>query len=135
MTPSIVETLERLQKVEGATNGEEDAREKDTQAEENDGQAHQGNEKSTGNNRDPSMKAGKQSGEPPLSHPKVGNPISHGQVIDISRDLKARRIQPNNLEALLRGSKVYTPPPPPKPEPVSDILHTRCWKPEPYLNS
>jgi TMEM199 family protein len=53
---------------------------------------------------------------------RVGNPISHGQVIDITRDLKSHRIQPKSIEALLRGSRVYVAPPPPKAEPVSDIL-------------
>jgi hypothetical protein len=127
MTPSIVEALAKLQNLEGATNEEEDPPENNTQAEENNGQAHQGNEKSTNNNRDQSVKAEKPSAEPPLSHPKVGDPISHGQVIDISRDLKARRIQSSSLETLLKGSKVYIPPPPPKAEPVSDIVHVECW--------
>jgi hypothetical protein len=124
MTPSMVEALEKLQKIGGMTNGEENVGEKNTEpqkSEESDGQARQQSEKSTDYEQDQSVKAKKQSAEPSLSHPKVGNPISHGQVIDISSDLKARRIQPNNLEALLRGSRVYTPPPPPKTEPVSDI--------------
>jgi TMEM199 family protein len=130
MTPSMVEALEKLQKIRGTTNGKEIVGEKSTgpqESEESDGQAHQQNEKSTDDEQDQSLKAEKQSAEPSLSYPKVGNPISHGQVIDISKDLKARRIQPNNLEALLRESRVYTPPPQPKTEPVSDILHAGCW--------
>jgi len=59
--------------------------------------------------------------EPSLSSPKRGNPISHRQIIDLSRQLKAQGPSPSSLEVLLRGSRVYIPPPPPKPEPVSTI--------------
>ena len=62
---------------------------------------------------------GSKSTEPSLSNPKVGNPISHGQVIDLSKELKSRGISPRTLELLLRGARVYIPPPKPKPEPVS----------------
>jgi len=58
--------------------------------------------------------------EPSLKDPKVGNPISHGQVIDLSRQLKAQGLSPCRLETLLKGAKVYVPPPPPKKEPVSN---------------
>jgi hypothetical protein len=61
--------------------------------------------------------------EPSVSDPKVGNPISHGQVIDISKQMRTEALQPSRLEELLRGSRVYIPPPKPKPEPVSDIPH------------
>jgi TMEM199 family protein len=56
--------------------------------------------------------------EPSLNDPKVGNPISHGQAIDLSRQLKTRGILPCSLDVLLRGAKVYVPPSPPKTEPV-----------------
>ena len=56
--------------------------------------------------------------EPSLKSPRVGNPISHSQIIDLSRQLKAQHITPNDLETLLRGIAVYIAPPPPKPEPV-----------------
>jgi hypothetical protein len=56
--------------------------------------------------------------EPSISEPKVGKPISHGQVLDIHRQLKKQGVAPYHLEFLLKGSKVYIPPPPPKPEPV-----------------
>lgn len=57
--------------------------------------------------------------EPSLKTPKVGNPVSHGQVIDLWKQLKASKLSPCSLDLLLRGARVYIPPPPPKPEPVS----------------
>lgn len=98
----------------------------------NDGEAQEKNEKSTDNDQDPSVTAQKQSSEPPLSNPKVGNPISHGQVVDIARDMKARRIQPSGLETLLKGSRVYVPAPLPKLEPTSayKALMTRLRREE-----
>jgi hypothetical protein len=125
MTSSMVEALEELRRLEGKLDGEENSQQRNTEAQRGDGQAQGGNEKSTDNDQDQSAKAEKSPTEPPLSNPKVGNPISHGQVIDITRGLKAHRIHPRNLDSLLRGSKVYVPPPPPKAEPVSDSLWTR----------
>jgi len=61
----------------------------------------------------------KEAQEPSLLNPKPGNPISHGQVVDLSRRLKSRNLSPSRLNVLLRGSRVYIPPPPPRPEPVS----------------
>lgn len=74
--------------------------------------------------------------EPPLSHPAIGNPISHDQVINISkwlrsfskrRDEEERKKNLNSLptghlDELLRGSKIYKPPPKPKPEQVSSRI-------------
>jgi hypothetical protein len=48
----------------------------------------------------------------------VGNPISHGQVIDLWTELREAGLKQYALEQLLKGSKVYVPPPAPKPEPV-----------------
>lgn len=56
--------------------------------------------------------------EPSLSSPAVGRPISHGQVISLSQELKRLAISPSNLDVLLRGARIYVPRPPPKPEPV-----------------
>lgn len=58
--------------------------------------------------------------EPSLSEPAIGKPISHGQIIDIWQQLRkpGDHSSSSSLEALLRGSQVYVPPPPPKPEPV-----------------
>lgn len=74
-------------------------------------------------------------GEPSLEAPAVGNPISHSQVIAISRDLRKKletaldltSSDPNfrmscHLDELLRGSKVYVEPPQPKAEPVSLVM-------------
>lgn len=63
--------------------------------------------------------------EPSLSNPKLGNPISHGQIIDLWKDSQARSSHPKTLESLLRGARVYNPPPKPKPEPVSSPLPPR----------
>ena len=60
--------------------------------------------------------------QPALESPKLGNPISRGQIIDLWKDLKARKAQPRTLDSLLRGARVYNPPPKPKPEPVSVVL-------------
>ncbi|TVY55059.1 hypothetical protein LCER1_G004814 [Lachnellula cervina] len=61
-----------------------------------------------------------ESTEPSLENPKAGNPISHGQVIDLSRQLKALGLSPCTLETLLKGARVYIPPPPAKKEPTSE---------------
>ncbi|KAG5805483.1 hypothetical protein H9Q74_009967 [Fusarium xylarioides] len=55
--------------------------------------------------------------EPTLDDPKLGNPISHGQIVDLWKRLKAQGHSNFTLEQLLRGASVYIPPPPPKPEP------------------
>ncbi|KAI1016110.1 hypothetical protein LB504_009179 [Fusarium proliferatum] len=55
--------------------------------------------------------------EPTLDDPKLGNPISHGQIVDLWKQLKAQGNFNFTLEQLLRGASVYIPPPPPKPEP------------------
>lgn len=72
----------------------------------------------------------KSTAEASLKDPGVGKPISHGQLIDISRHLKNRYQTANeeglqapyHLDELLRGSKIYIPPPPPKKEPVSRLI-------------
>ncbi|KAF2477996.1 uncharacterized protein BDR25DRAFT_206999 [Lindgomyces ingoldianus] len=72
----------------------------------------------------------RQSSELSLAEPEVGNPISHGQLIDISKLLKkhADKLKtPDNdtdpieyhLNSLLKGSRIYIPPPPPRIEPTS----------------
>lgn len=56
--------------------------------------------------------------EPSLLNPEIGKPISHGQIIDLSRNLKANGHGTYTLESLLKASRIYVPPPPPKPEPA-----------------
>ena len=72
-----------------------------------------------------------QENEPDLEDPRVGNPISHGQIIDLSKRLRhtssglhddASATPSFHLADLLRGSQVYIPPRKPKPEPVSLAL-------------
>ncbi|KAG5970015.1 hypothetical protein E4U55_001875 [Claviceps digitariae] len=62
--------------------------------------------------------------EPSLTDPAVGNPISHGQILDLWKALNTDQDQGHqaspSLEQLLRGSRVYCPPPPPKPEPSDE---------------
>lgn len=53
--------------------------------------------------------------EQSLQDPKPGNPISHLQLVALSRQLKSINAIPCRLDTLLRGSHVYIPPPPPKP--------------------
>ena len=67
-------------------------------------------------------------GEPSLKQPAIGNPITHGQIINLSKTLKEIKKNTNgdneedkvpyHLDDLLRGSKVYVEPPKPKAEPV-----------------
>lgn len=65
-----------------------------------------------------------QDGEPDLRDPIVGGPVAHGQLIDITNALKKYSADEasvdcaSDLETILRGSKIYTPPPKPKPEKV-----------------
>ena len=70
--------------------------------------------------------------EPSLAAPAEGKPVSHSQLIDLSRLLKKHDIKVAekaeeeepvvySLDYLLKGSKVYIPPPPPKKEPVRGI--------------
>lgn len=66
------------------------------------------------------------SDDPPLSGAAVGKPISHEQVLAISKRLKQLNVErtlpkdivPYHLDDLLRGSQVYIEPPKPKNEPV-----------------
>lgn len=69
--------------------------------------------------------------EPSLDQPATGNPITHGQIIAISKTLKEIKTNAPNgesniqvsyhLDDLLRGSKVYVEPPKPKAEPVGSL--------------
>ena len=72
--------------------------------------------------------------EPSLDQPVEGNPISHGQLIEISEKLKQIKEEADGREApdhgvichmddLLRGSRIYVEPPKPKVEPVSLQTH------------
>ncbi|KAI0533782.1 endoplasmic reticulum-based factor for assembly of V-ATPase-domain-containing protein [Xylaria digitata] len=58
--------------------------------------------------------------EPCMKDPAVGNPISHGQILNTIRTLKANGHVGFRLEQMLRGSSLYIPPPPPKPEPTNE---------------
>ncbi|CEL02865.1 hypothetical protein ASPCAL04028 [Aspergillus calidoustus] len=63
-----------------------------------------------------------------------GNPISHDQIIRISRYFRDKHISKDvsistkiegrsfDLDSLLRGTRLHIPPPPPKPEPSPEYL-------------
>lgn len=61
-----------------------------------------------------------------LRNPVAGNPIDHTQIIAISKLLKSRSDNQSSsspshhLDFLLRGSRIYIPPPKPKAELVSN---------------
>ncbi|RYO53436.1 hypothetical protein AA0116_g10824 [Alternaria tenuissima] len=71
---------------------------------------------------------------PALAESKVGNPISHSQLIDLSKLLKShvskdihdteddQETTPLTLAALLANTAVYIPPPPPKPTQTPEYL-------------
>ena len=72
--------------------------------------------------------------EPTLDQSVEGNPISHGQLIEISKRLKRIREEAEDhgaqddevlchLDDLLRGSRIYVEPSKPKVEPVSMLIH------------
>ena len=66
--------------------------------------------------------------DPSLDEPAVGKPVSHEQIIAISKHLKQANKEDHNgtagdtvachLDDLLRGSRVYIEPPKPEQEPV-----------------
>ena len=60
--------------------------------------------------------------EPSLDDPGVGKPISHTQLIAISKTLRKHEELEHrvscHLDELLRGSRIYYEPPKPKAEPV-----------------
>ncbi|KAI0148647.1 endoplasmic reticulum-based factor for assembly of V-ATPase-domain-containing protein [Xylariaceae sp. FL1272] len=58
--------------------------------------------------------------DPSLENPAVGNPINHGQIIDIWKSLRGKGHADYSLEQLLRGSTIYVPPPPPKAEQTNE---------------
>lgn len=135
MTASIVEALEKIQsfgnlekdkalageEIDDIPSGDHDTRTSQDSHLETDGTMEGNSRIST-----PSMRLaeGKKTansgnnGEPKLSSPAVGNPISHGQIIDLSQDMQSKGLKPGRLEDLLKGVRAYVPPPPPKPEPV-----------------
>lgn len=56
-------------------------------------------------------------GEPSLKEPAVGKPIAHNQILELWTSLKDHDVSKYSLEFMLKGARVYIPPPPPKPEP------------------
>ena len=60
--------------------------------------------------------------EPSLEDPAIGYPVSHSQIVDIWKSLNDIGHKDYTMEELLKGSKVYVPPPAPKSEPVSCVV-------------
>jgi len=60
--------------------------------------------------------------EPSMSDPSIGKPISHTQLLAVSKALREHDKQElsvsYHLDELLRGSRTYYEPPKPKAEPV-----------------
>ncbi|KAK2057222.1 hypothetical protein LY76DRAFT_606412 [Colletotrichum caudatum] len=106
VTPSIVDGLQRLTETRSSRD-ESNASKTDTAAQE-----------STSDG--PATSVATPTEEPNLERPAVGDPITHGQVLTLWRDLKSECIDGFSLEGLLRGASVYIPPPPPKPEPSAE---------------
>jgi hypothetical protein len=142
MTPMILEALQELQSLDRAVDEKPSLRDEEVgerqsseiRGDENESQIRGKEEVKSGQRNDAengmrnslaSHKEGEStlnSEEPSLSNPKLGNPISHGQVIDLWKELKTRSSSPRTLDVLLRGARLYIPPPKPKPEPVSSRL-------------
>lgn len=51
---------------------------------------------------------------------EIGNPISHTQVLELSKELKKNNIEPYHLDALLRGSNIWVGPIPKPKETTSE---------------
>jgi len=130
MTALMVEALEKIQSREGETSlGFDRSDNRSTQ-----GEDHAQNTKETGIEnettaaeklQDVQSPLADEDGErlpiqPTLKSPKIGNPISHGQVVDLSKQMKERGMKPSRLEILLKGSRIYVQPPPPNPQPTSE---------------
>jgi hypothetical protein len=71
-------------------------------------------------------------GKPDLNDAEVGKPITHSQLIDLSKILRnhsTKFAEKDNedgsitysLDSLLKGSQLYIPPPPPKKEPTPEF--------------
>ncbi|RKF59245.1 putative vacuolar h+-atpase assembly protein [Erysiphe neolycopersici] len=67
-----------------------------------------------------------------LTEPKVGDPISHKQVIELSKLLKSHNYESYRLENMVRGSRLYVPPHPPVAEKTPEFksLMTRLRQEE-----
>lgn len=58
---------------------------------------------------------------PHFKEPKVGDPISHKQVIELSKLMKSQNHESYRLEKMIRGSTFYVPPRPPEPEKTQEF--------------
>lgn len=123
MTKAMVEALEQLQSLEQEKHP--DTKNLNPSQGSNDTQQGDGTQKAAVGGQQIGSESSKDKlednkpVEPILENPKIGNPISHGQVVDLSKQMKDAGLEPCRLEILLIGSRIYIPPPPPKPEQVS----------------
>jgi hypothetical protein len=125
ITPPIVQALEKLRSFQETTTLEIcDARDKDEKT----SHVPQSTKSNAKGPEDVGFTTGTiaqtvDTGEPDLSNARIGNPISHHQIIEIARRMRTRGLQPHTLEMLLKGAKVYIAPPTVKPEPVTIELN------------
>ncbi|RDW68065.1 hypothetical protein BP6252_09461 [Coleophoma cylindrospora] len=121
MTTSMVEALEKLQSLEHTRLADTEAKSEDSTCAEE--QLSPDDAAPTREQRDATENT-IQSEQDKLDeltrNPEVGNPISHGQILEISRNLKLQGVTLFSLDVLLRGSKVYIAPPKPKAEPTPE---------------
>jgi uncharacterized membrane protein len=108
MTPAIVAGLESLEKLHEPA-GDDTTGKQNTEKANEDAQ-----NRPTGSSCDTNT-------SPSLDAPKLGNPISHGQIVELWQKLKTSAETSCSLERLLQGSHVYIPPPPPKREPTPEF--------------
>lgn len=124
MTSSMVEALEKIQSpgtgplVDILAASQEETKNGDTETKNDTAEKSSNLQSNCSEKRKESTAT-----EPVLDNPKIGNPISHGQVVDLSKQMKEQQMEPCRLEVLLKGSRIYIPPPPTKPEPVSQSQH------------
>lgn len=51
---------------------------------------------------------------------EIGNPVSHSQILELSKELKKHNIEPYHLDALLQGSTIWIAPKPTPKEPTAE---------------
>ncbi|KAH8819753.1 endoplasmic reticulum-based factor for assembly of V-ATPase-domain-containing protein [Xylogone sp. PMI_703] len=125
ITPLMVEALGKLQTIKTPQDDTHNETEKPTkEAVELESSEDRNNEEPAAESceKEHNFKHTSHANEPSLSNPKIGNPISHSQVINLWKELAAQVNSSSTyaLEALLHGSNIYIPPPPPKPEPTPE---------------
>lgn len=126
ITPAIVEALHKLESVRAVPQPTNDQGEFANDIEASESNTAKENVQSSTTKVYGGTVGEVETAEPKLCNPKIGNPVSHGQIMDIARDMKKENLLPQSLEILVKGAKVYAAPPPPKAEPVSISENQIC---------